>query len=497
MLYNTKKEVRLMVSEVNKYKVISSLIWKLMERGGAQIIQFTVQIVLARLLLPEDFGLIAIVTVFTILANVFVQSGFNTALIQSKKANAIDFSSVFYLSIFVAGLLYMLLYIFSPFIAEFYNIPELTLILRVLSFTLFFGAFNSIQNAVIARNMMYKMLFFSSLGAITVSGTIGIVMAYIGFGVWALVTQQLINQFLITIILWFTVKWRPKLLFSPKRLKGLFSFGWKLLVSSLIDSLYSNVRGLLIGKIYNPSQLGFYNRGQQFPSIIVSNIDSSIQSVMFTALSTHQDNRARVKDMVRRSIVTSSFIVLPLMVGLAAVAKPLVEILLTEKWLPAVPFLQILCFSYALWPIHTSNLQAINALGRSDIFLRLEIIKKIIGLVILLISIPFGIYVMVFGEVLVGIISTFINAYPNFKLLNYSYKEQWKDILPSLIISIVMGTIIYSFQWIGMNAGLTIIIQVVVGVLIYISLAYIFKLECFKYLLLTGKDFIRSKKGVV
>ena len=428
-------------NEVTKSKVLSSLLWKLMERGGTQGIQFIVTIVLARLLLPEEFGLIVLVTIFIAIAGVFVQSGFNTALIQKKNVDEVDFSSVFYLSLIVASLLYIFLFFTAPLVANFFEEPELEPVLRVLSLTLFFGAVNSIQIAVVARKMQFKKLFFSSLGAIIISGTVGLVMAYAGFGVWALVGQQLINQLMVLVILWFTVKWRPKLVFSLERINNLFSFGWKLLVSGLIDTLYTNLQSLFIGKMFSPAILGFYNRGEQFPSLIVSNIDGSIQSVMLPTLSSYQEDRQRVKEIVRRSIVTSSFIVFPMMVGLAVIAEPLVKILLTEKWLPAVPFLQIFCASYALWPIHTANLQAINALGRSDIFLKLEIVKKIFGLIILGVSIPFGVYAMAIGVLVTGIIASFINAYPNLKLIDYSFQEQWKDIIPSLLLSLVMGIV--------------------------------------------------------
>lgn len=478
-----------------KSKVLSSLMWKLMERGGAQGIQFIVQIILARLLVPNDYGIIALISIFITIANVFVQSGFNTALIQKKDANETDFSSVFYLSLFVASLLYLLLFFTAPLLAGFYGIPQLIAVLRVLSITLFFGAFNSIQNAVVSRNMQFKMLFFSSLGAIVVSGTVGIALAYAGFGVWALVAQQLSNQFMITVILWFTVKWRSKLIFSFERVKGLFSYGWKLLASSLIDTLYMNLISLIIGKMYSPAMLGFYNRGNQFPQIIATNINGSIQSVMLPALASEQDNRERVKEMVRRSIVTSSFILFPMMVGLAVIAEPLVKILLTEKWLPCVPFLQIFCGSYALWPIHTANLQAINALGRSDIFLKLEIIKKIIDIVIFGGTIFYGMYAIAIGMLVSGIIATIINAYPNLKLLNYSYKEQWKDIIQSLLLSLVMGTVIYSLKCFYITAWLTLIIQVCVGGFLYLGMAKIFKLECYIYLLKTCKEFLINKKG--
>jgi len=435
----------------SKAKIISSLFWKLLERVGTQGIQFVVQIVLARLLLPKDYGIIALVLIFIAIANKFVQSGLNTALIQKKDTDESDFSSVFYLSLFIACIIYILLFFTAPLFATFYGAPQIISVFRVMSITLFFGAFNSIQNAVIARNLQFKKLFFSSTGAIIVSGTVGVYMAYTGFGVWAIVGQQISNQLLVTLILWFTVKWRPQLLFSFVRVKSLFSFGWKLLVSGLIDTIYRDLRSLIIGKMYNPVMLGFYNRGQQFPLFIITNINGSIQSVMLPVLSSQQDNRPRIKDMMRRAIVTSSFVIFPMMAGLAVTAEPLVKLLLTDKWLPCVPFLQIFCAIYALWPIHTANLQAINALGRSDIFLKLEIIKKIIGLSILGISVFYGVYAIMLGEALFGVMATFINAYPNKELLNYSYKEQCNDIYPSLLLSLVMGTVVYSLKWLGLS----------------------------------------------
>ena len=295
--------------------------------------------------------------------------------------------------------------------------------------------------------------------------------------------------------MWFTVKWRPKFIFSLKRVKVLFSYGSRLLASALISRLYMDIGTLIIGRIYSPAILGFYNRGEQFPQLIVSNIDGSIQSVMLPTLSAHQDDRVRVKDMVRRSIVTSSFIMLPMMVGLAVVAEPVVKILLTDKWLPSVPFLRIFCASYALMPVHTANLQAINALGRSDIFLRLEIIKKIIGIIILGVSIPFGVYAMAWGALISGVISTFINAYPNLRLLNYSYMEQLKDITPSILIASIMGGIVYSFSYLNVSVNLTLVLQVLVGAIVYIGLAKMFKIESFDYLVETMKQLIKSRKG--
>lgn len=483
-----------MSNDITKTKVLSSLIWKLMERGGTQGIQFIVTVVLARLLAPEEFGLIVLATIFIAIAKIFVETGFNTALIQKKEADEIDFSSVFYLSLIVAGLLYVCLFLSAPYIAIFLGQPEIVSVLRTLSLTLFFGAINSIQIAMISRNLQFKKLFVSSLGAVVLSGIVGIVMAYASLGIWALVGQQLTNQIVITIILWFTVKWRPLFVFSITRLKSLFSFGWKLLVSGILDTLTSNLTNLLVGKVYSPTALGFYNRGEQLPSFIVNNIDGSIQSVMLPTLSNYQEDSQRVKEIARRSIVTSSFIIFPMMVGLAAVAEPLIELLLTEKWLPAVPFLQISCAVYALWPIHTMNLQVMNALGRSDLFLKLEIVKKMLSIVILIISLQFGIYALVWGGFISSILSTFINAYPNRKLIQYSFEEQWRDILPSLLLSLVMGFTVYPIILCKMPVFLTLITQVIVGIIIYVALAKTFKLECYSYLILTLKELIGNKK---
>lgn len=478
-----------------KKKIIFGFIWKLLERGGVQGLQFIIQIILARLLLPSDYGILALVVIFITIANVFIQSGLNTSLIQKKVVDQIDYSSVFYLSLGIATFLYVLLYFAAPFIARFYDNQSLVSVLRVLALTLFPGAFNSIQNAIVSRTMQFKRLFYSSVGAGIISGIVGICLAYLGYGIWSLVFQQLTNQVCITLILWFTVKWRPTLQFSLERVRVLFSFGWKLLVSSLIDTTYRDLRSLIIGKVYTPSMLGYYNRGEQFPKLVISNINGSIQSVMLPVLAAHQDYADRVKSMMRRSIVTSSFIVFPMMVGLAVVAEPLVILLLTEKWLPSVPFLQIFCASFALWPIHTANLQAINAMGRSDIFLKLEIIKKVLGLAILAVSLPFGVYYLALSQIVSGIISSFINAYPNKKLLNYGYGEQVKDILPSLGLSLFMGVAVYMILYLGLSPLITMGIQILLGIIIYVGLAYLFKLECLTYLVQTILGLFKDKKA--
>ena len=489
----TAERETMMAASDTKDKVLSGIFWKLIERGGTQAVQFVIQIVLARILLPADYGVIALIVIFIAIAAVFVNSGFNTALIQKKDADKLDFSSVFYLSLCISGLVYVLLFLTAPAIASFYSESQITPVLRVLSVTLFFGAVNSVQYAMVAREMKFRKVFFSSLGGMMFSGILGIMMAYAGFGVWALVAQHLAQQIIITVILWFTVKWRPILEFSFTRLQKLFSFGGKLLCSSLLETVYYNIYGLVIGKFYNAEMLGFFSRGDQFPKLLMTNINSSISSVMLPALSAHQEDKSRVKAMVRRSIVTSSFVIFPLMAGLAVCAEPLVRLLLTDKWLPCVPFLQMMCLAYAFWPVHTANLQAINALGRSDIFLKLEIIKKCLGVVVLLLSIPYGIYVMVAFKPVTSLISTVINAFPNRNLLNYSFKEQWRDITPSMLLSLMMGAAIYTMNFADWDDILKLSLQTIAGVFIYTGLAYLFKLECFIYLLDTGKELLSKR----
>lgn len=482
--------------KITKSNIISSLLWKLMERAGTQGIQLITQILLARLLAPNDYGVISLITIFITIANVFVQNSFGIALIQKKKADDGDFSSVFFISLVIAGVMYVILFLVAPLIADFYQKMELMPVLRVLSLTLFFGAVNSVQNAVIAKGMQFRKLFFASLGAVVVSGVVGIVSAYKGLGVWALVTQQLTSQVMVTLILWFSVKWRPITIFSFERVKGLFSFGWKILISSLIDTLYTNLRGLIIGKVYSTDLLGFYNRGEQFPQIIVAGINGSIQSVILPALVSEQENRQRIKDMIRRCIVTSSYIIFPVMVMLAVVAEPLVKLLLTDKWLPCVPYLQIFCATYALWPIHTANLQAITALGRSDIFLKLEIIKEINGLLVLGVSLFYGPYMVALGTLYTGVIDAFINAYPNIRLINYSYKEQLKDICSPLTLSLVMGIILYCFRWLPMTSWAILILQVLAGGAIYLGASKAFKLESYSYFLSIFTIIFESRKKV-
>lgn len=480
---------------ISSKTVLSNLIWRFLERFGAQIVMFVVSIVLARLLDPAIYGTIALVTVITTILQVFVDSGLGNALIQKKDSDDIDFSTVFYFNLIICVILYFILFLFAPLISKFYAIEGLTSVIRVLGLTLIISGVKNVQQAYVSKHLLFKRFFFSTIGGTLISAAVGIVLAIYGYGVWALVAQYLVNLGVDTLILWITVRWRPKLTFSFARLKQLFSYGWKLLVSGLLNTVYDNVYKLVIGKVYTSEDLAFYNQGEQFPKVIVSNINASIDSVLLPTMSEVQDDKERVKAMTRRAIKTSSYIMWPLMVGLGVCAEPVVSLLLTDKWLFCVPFLRIFCFTYAFYPIHTANLNAIKAMGRSDMFLKLEIIKKVFAIALLLSTVWFGVMIMAYGLLLSTVISSFINAFPNKKLLNYSYFEQLKDIIPSILLSAVMGTAVYCIKFIGLSSVLTLVIQIPLGVVIYVVGSIVFKFESFHYILASLKRlFSRDKK---
>lgn len=469
--------------ENTKSKALSSLLWSFLEKFGSQGVTLIVSIILARLLDPDIFGVIAIVMVFISILNVFIDSGLGNALIQKKDADDLDFSSVFFFNVFMCVALYILLFLCAPLIAKYFEIPELTAIVRVMGITLIISSFTNIQKAYVSRQLKFKKFFFATLGGTIGAAIIGIWMAYRGCGVWALVAQMLFSNLTNAVILWLTVKWRPIWKFSFERFKGLFSFGWKLLVSGLIDAIYNNLRQLIIGKMYTTENLAFYNRGYSIPNTFVGNINSSIDSVLFPVMSSAQDNKDSVKAMTRRSIRMSTYIMWPIMMGLAACAKPMVSLLLTDKWLPCVPFMMVFCIYYAFLPVDTANLNAIKALGRSDIFLKLNIIKKAFGFAVLFATMWFGPLVMALSNLLFAVVNQAINVYPNRKLLNYSYGQQIKDILPSVILSAAMFGIVYCVQFANLANWLTLLIQIPLGILIYIGGSKLFKFESFGYLL--------------
>lgn len=473
------------MSESRSRKTLSSFLFKVIESVGNQGIAFVVSLLLARALDPSDYGVLSMLLVFIAIAQVFVQSGLNTALIQRKDIDETDLSSVFFVSFGMASAFYALLFVLSPWLADFFRMPALKSTLRVMALILLPGSLVSVQTAVVSRQMAFRKLMIASLCATVLSGTVGVVMARIGAGYWALVAQQMTNQCALAILLLILVKWRPRMLFSFERVKGHFRFGWKLLISGLLDTGFTNLRSAVIGKKFSDEALAFYTRGKQFPELAMNAINGSISSVMLPVLSEQQDDDERMKQTMRRSVMLSSFIVVPLMAGLAAVAEPMIRLLLTDKWLPCVPFLQLCCIDFALYPIHTSNLSAINAKGRSDIFLKLEIIKKAYGMVILLVSVLCfdSVMAIAWGGVISSLVSAAINAHPNKALIGYGYLEQMRDILPIIVLSVIMFGVVYAMNLLAIPTAVLLVLQVAAGMATYGVLAVVFRLESVQFLL--------------
>jgi len=467
-----------------KQKVVKGLFWKLLENGGAQGVQFVIAILLARLLTPSEYGVVGIIMIFITIANVFVQNGFSTALIQKKQADQVDFSSVCWFELIGAVGMYAVLWLAAGPIAEFYGIEVLNPIVRLLAFVLFPGAVISVQTAYVSRNLEFKGLFLSTLAASVISGAISIWMAYSGWGVCAMAGQQLAYYLALMAALFVTVSWKPRLCLSMRRIGEMFSFGWKLLCASLLDTIFNNLYGLLIGKIYNEELLGSYNRGEQFPKLIASNLGAAIQAVLLPAFSAKQEDLSQVRHMARRAIRLSSFVVLPMLMGLFGVADTLVLALLGENWLICVPFLRIMCVSYCFWPIHITNLQAINALGRSDVFLKLEIGKKILSLAALLVGMRYSVYVMVGLKAFQDFLCAFVNGAPNRKLLKYSIFRQWLDVMPPAALSVAMCGLVMAAGSLmeEIHVWPRLILQILWGAGVYVFLAWAFKLESFRYL---------------
>lgn len=475
-----------------KSKIFSGFIWRFGERITAQLVSLLVSIVLARLLSPEHYGAVALVMVFINIANVFVSNGLGNSLIQKKDADSVDFSSIFYINVLMSLILYGILFLIAPLIGEFYGMPELCLVLRVLGIRIPVAAINSIQHAYVSRHMLFKRFFWSTLFGTVLSGVVGIFLAYKGFGIWALVAQYLTNTCTDTVVLWFTVKWRPTKEFSLSRSRQMVSYGWKLLVSGLLDTGYSELRNLIVGKLYTSADLAYYNQADKYPKLIVNNVNTSIGSVIFPVMSQSQDNPEKIKQMTRKAIQISSFLIWPIMVGLAAVSRPLVSVVLTDKWISCVPYMQIFCFSYGLWPIHTANLQAIKAMGRSNLFLKLEIAKKIVGMILLLSTMWFGVMAMAYSLLVSSVLSQIINSWPNRKLLNYGYLEQLKDVIPSIALAVLMGFCVNLVSLLDLSNIVTLLIQIPLGAVIYIITSELLHLESFNYLMDLIRPMIRK-----
>ena len=466
-----------------KRQTISGLAWKMAERISNQIVRFVIMIVLARLLMPEDYGAIALVIIFVSLCDVILISGLGSPLIQKKEVDNADFSTILYCSLLLSILFYVLLYISAPSISYFYEMDVLCPVLRVLGIGVIISAISSVQNAYVSRNMQFKTFFFATLIGLLASGIIGIYMAYNGWGIWSLVGQTLSNQFINMLVVFLIVRWFPEKVFSFKKLREMWSFGWKILVATIINQLFGDIRTIIIGKFYSKQDLAFYNQGNSYPHLIVNNVNSSISSVLFPAIAKIQDDIPAVRNFLRRSIKTGSFVLFPTLFLFAAMSEPLVSLLLTDKWLPSVPIMQVICLSMSLSPISTPSQQAIKALGRSDITMQQEIIKKSVFLLIIIITSFIGVWAIVIGTAIGEIWCVVVNTYPNKKILNYSYLQQFRDIAPNGACAAVMATVVYIINFIGLSLLTCVITQIILGCVIYFVLCAITGNETYYYCL--------------
>ena len=480
-----------------KQRTVSSLIWKLLERGGRSLVELVVQLVLARLLMPDQFGLMAIMLVFVNIGNAIVQSGLNTALVQDPEAGDEDCSTVFWMSLALSLGLYFVLFVSAPYIASFYQSPTLVWPLRILCLILIINAYNAVQVAVVQRNLEFRKVFFSTTAAMLFSGVVGVGLAFSGVGIWALVGQQISYQTASCIALAMQVAWRPQMVFKLHRAVKLFKFGWKLLVSGLLDCGYRSLSDLIIGKQFSATALGFVSQGQRYPQALGSMLDGAIQPVMLSAVSRMQDDIQCVKRLVRRALKTSAYLIMPVMATAALTAEPLVRLLLGAQWLPCVPFFQLYCINYALLPVHTSNLQALNGMGRSDIFLKLELVKKGYGLLLLLIAVFVfqDVYAIVGAGLLSSVMGTFVNAFPNKRVIGYGYFEQMRDVAPGAILAVLSALLSYPVTFLALGPLPTILLQVFAMAVVYLGASKALRLEEFEYLVSMAKR-IGSKTKV-
>ncbi len=467
-----------------KKTAITGFIWIFLERFGAQSIGIIVSIILARLLFPSDYGIVAITSVFINIMTMFISGGMSIALVQKKNADDLDFSSLFYFNLFMSVLLFLIIYIVSPLLSNFYHMPELKNMIRVNGIMFFISGIRAVQAAFCSRNLLFRNFFFATIGGTLIAAVIGIWMAYSGYGAWALIIQNLSNNAIDAIILWIFVSWRPKFIFSFNRLRKLFRYGWKLLISSILELLYNNIYPLLIGRIYSKSDLAYYTKGQNLPMSLVMMINSALDKVLLPLMSNVQDNEERLLLITRRTLQIGSYCLFPLMMGFATSAENIVRILLTDKWIEIVPFVQVFCIVFMMLPIQTANLNSIKAMGRSDIYLIIEIIKKALSIIILLITIHKGVLIIISGQLIVNILGQIINIIPNEKLLGYKIIQQIKDILSPLLLSCIMCIIIYLLSFLKINSIMIPIMQICIGCIFYICCSVIFNLDGYKYILL-------------
>ena len=480
---------------MDKKKIISSLIYKFIERLSVKGLGLVISIVLARMLATESFGQIAIMNVFISLSQVIVEGGFTTALVQRKDVTERDYSTVFFINMGLAAVCFLVLQISAPLISRYYA-QDITLPLQVYSVTVFFNAFNALQLARMQKRMEFRKIMVCSLIATVISGAAGIAGAYLGLGLWALILYNMMNGIIVCVTAAFAEKWLPKFEFSLHRAKILFSYGWKMFVSAVLCSLYADVRSLVIGKKYSGNDLAYYNRGQQFPQVISHTLDSAIQSVMFPTMAEVQDRKKKLAGILRRAETMGAYVIIPVMLGLAAVSEPVVRLLLTDKWLPCVPYMQWLCIGNAAVPIISSNLIAIKASGRSDIYMRLEMIRRVVMLAILMVSIfAFrSVEAIAVGFGISSWVDAVISMVPAKRLLDYGVGKQLADLWKIILAAVMMFAVVEIMNLLGWSELILLPAQITVGVLAYIGAGFALRLEPQKELIKMLSDAIRRVK---
>lgn len=461
-----------------KQKVVRGALWAMLERLSTEIIGFLVTIILARLLTPSDYGIVALLTIFVTISGVFASSGFGSALIQKKDADDLDFNSVFYFSLFISLLLYAVLFFIAPLVARFYRTPELTSLMRVLTLTVIFNSINSVQNAVLSRNLLFHLSFRISLISTFTTLFVGVPLAYFGYGAWAIVWTNVIGCVVGVLARWYYIAWRPRLMFSFKSLRDLFQFGWKMFVSVLIDTIYNNLYGLLIGRLYTKADLAYVNKGRGLPQMAMDSINATLGRVAFPALAQVQDDANLVRQGLRKMVRDSTYLVFPMLAGVAACAKPLVLLMFGDQWLDAVPYVKVSCIMFAFWPFHTINLQGILAIGRSDIFLYLELVKKVLGVVLLVAAAKLGVFVFVCAMALAsGPVAVLINSYPVQRLVRYTILMQFKDVALSAVVSVIMYFICQSIYAFDLPILSLLFYQVLLGLVFYVVTTVLLKCQ--------------------
>jgi len=473
-----------------KQKTVNGLIWSFVDTMAGQGITFVVGIILARLLTPREFGLIGMITLFIAVSESFINSGFSNALIRKKDCTDTDFSTVFFFNLATGILFFLLLFFSAPAISYFFNEPELTAILQVLGIVLIIDSITLIQRTILTKRIDFKLQARISVIASIGSGVVAIAMAFYGFGVWALVAQRFVKQTLNSFFLWLWNSWKPLLIFSMKSFKDLFHFGSKLLVGGLIDTIYRNIYFLIIGKYFSTQDLGFYTKADEFQRLPSQNINAIISRVSYPILSIIQKDIPRLKNNYRKLIRTIIFITFTLMMGMAAVAEPLIYTLIGAKWEPAIIYLQMLCFVGMMYPLHALNLNMLLVLGRSDLLLKLEVIKKIIAIPTIIIGILFGIKMMIVGMMVNTLIAYYLNSYWSGVKIGYSFKQQVKDILPSFFLALTMAVLVYLLgELLPFSYPIKLVIQIVFGGIFVLVISEITKFRDYVF----AKELILDK----